>query len=143
MADRPLTPRQAKFIPAYVDTGNATEAARIAGYAGSDATLAVAGSRLVHHPAVALGIREHLNALGASVDVLVPKMLEIAMADWREFIQIKTRHGEIVDVKMDLSTQERALEFLLKTHGAGTEQIDVNVGFVPMRLVGVDIDKDL
>jgi hypothetical protein len=44
---------------------------------------------------------------------------------------------------MDLSTQERALEFLLKTHGAGTEQIDVNVGFVPMRLIGVDIDKDL
>lgn len=40
-----LTKKQRAFVEAYA--GNATEAARVAGYAGDDAVLAVAGYRLL------------------------------------------------------------------------------------------------
>ena len=55
MADRPLTPRQQAFVAAYVGAakGNATEAARIAGYNGNDNVLGVTGHELLKHPKVA------------------------------------------------------------------------------------------
>lgn len=56
MARLTLTLKQQKFLDAYA--GNATEAARLAGYTGNDQTLAVTGSRLLKHPQ----IRAHLDA---------------------------------------------------------------------------------
>lgn len=46
-----LTPRMVKFIAAY--TGNITEAARAAGYTGTDNTLCATGRNLLEHPLVA------------------------------------------------------------------------------------------
>lgn len=51
-----LTTKQQKFLDAYA--GNATEAARLAGYTGNDQTLAVTGSRLLKNAQ----IRAHLDA---------------------------------------------------------------------------------
>lgn len=51
----PLTPRQKKFADVYA--GNATEAARLAGYKGSDATLAQTGSDLLRNPEIAAVIK--------------------------------------------------------------------------------------
>ena len=49
MSERPLTKMQQMFVDAYKGAamGNATEACRLAGYRGSDATLAVRGSQLI------------------------------------------------------------------------------------------------
>jgi hypothetical protein len=136
--ERALTPKQTRFVAAYLATdGNATEAAKIAGYSGDSDTLKVTGSRLKHHPEVAKTIREQLDAAGATVEVIVAELLAIATAEWRDFLEIRTnpRTGEVISVKMDLTTKERALEFLGKCHGLGTEQVAVNVGFVPKRIV--------
>lgn len=51
-----LTDRQQRFLDAYA--GNATEAARAAGYAGDEQTLATTGSRLLRNAQ----IRAHLDA---------------------------------------------------------------------------------
>jgi phage terminase small subunit len=51
-----LTPKQRKFIEAY--TGNATEAARIAGYQGDDNVLGVTGYDLLRNPKIAQAIAE-------------------------------------------------------------------------------------
>lgn len=51
-----LTERQKRFVDAYA--GNGLEAARSAGYAGSDATLKVTASKLLKHPAVRDAIEE-------------------------------------------------------------------------------------
>jgi len=85
---------------------------------------------------------QHDHAAGATVEVIVGKLLDIATADWRDLVEVKMnpKTGETISVRMDLSTQERALEFLGKCHGLGTEQVDVNLGFVPKRIIGVNLD---
>ena len=49
-----MTHKQKKFVEAYLGeaNGNATEAARIAGYAGNDNTLKTVGCEVKHHPKV-------------------------------------------------------------------------------------------
>lgn len=49
-----LTPKQQAFVEAFA--GNATEAARVAGYEGDDATLNVTGSRLLRNAKVRAAI---------------------------------------------------------------------------------------
>lgn len=55
-----LTEKQRRFVEAYVGKaeGNATEAARLAGYSGDDATLSVAGAKLVRNGKVADAIED-------------------------------------------------------------------------------------
>ena len=45
MAEKKLTPKQKAFVSEYLKSGNATEAARKAGYKGSDNILAAIGSQ--------------------------------------------------------------------------------------------------
>jgi len=54
-----LNARQAAFVRAYVETGNATEAARRAGYTGTAHALEVTGSRLLRNAAVAAEVVKH------------------------------------------------------------------------------------
>ncbi len=49
-----LTSKQKKFVASY--TGNATEAARLAGYSGNDVTLAAVGSENLRKPEIAAAI---------------------------------------------------------------------------------------
>lgn len=51
-----LTAKQQAFVDAYA--GNGTQAARAAGYTGSDATLAVTASDLLRNPNVASAIQK-------------------------------------------------------------------------------------
>ncbi len=53
-----LTEKQRRFVEAYVGEaqGNATQAARLAGYSGDDPTLAVAGAKLIRNGKVAEAI---------------------------------------------------------------------------------------
>jgi phage terminase small subunit len=67
MATR-FTPKQLKFVELY--SGNGTEAARLAGYKGSDNTLAQAARDLLRNPQIKKAIEERqakkLNPLIAS-----------------------------------------------------------------------------
>ena len=45
MSEKKLTPKQRKFVEAYM--GNATEAARLAGYSGDENALGVMGNKLL------------------------------------------------------------------------------------------------
>ena len=56
MAKAELTPKQKAFVSAYVATGNATEAARKAGYAGNDQTLKSVGAENLTKPYLARAI---------------------------------------------------------------------------------------
>lgn len=60
MASRGLTVKQRLFVEAYTGPaqGNATEAARIAGYKGNDVTLAVVGSENLRKPQVCDAIQK-------------------------------------------------------------------------------------
>ena len=70
MPERPLTLKQRRFIDAYLGPafGNGTEAARVAGYRGNDATLAVIGSENLTKPKI-------LKAIGKRIE-MDPERLE-------------------------------------------------------------------
>lgn len=66
MTDKPLTEKQRAFVAAYVGEakGNATQAARLAGYGGNDRTLAEQGRRLLTNE----GVRQALERFRAEMD---------------------------------------------------------------------------
>ena len=60
-----LTERQKKFVDAYAGRGTGIVAARAAGYAGTDAVLRVAASKLLRVPEVAAAIEDRGVATAA------------------------------------------------------------------------------
>ena len=73
-----LTPRQQRFADAYVLTGNASEAAREAGY--SERTARQQGSRLLSNVAVSAAIAErqavHAQELGVTKQAIIDQLQE-------------------------------------------------------------------
>ena len=84
-AQKPLTPRQKKFAEHYAASGNATEAARLAGYKGSDNQLAVQGAENLRKPKIAA----YLEALTAQASVARIATVE----ELREFWTATLRDG--------------------------------------------------
>ena len=70
-----LTPKQAAFVDAYVGRakGNATEAARIAGYQGNENTLSSTGWETLRNPAVADAVEQRRAELAK--DTLTPERI--------------------------------------------------------------------
>lgn len=61
-----LTPKQAKFVKAYVETGNATEAAAIAGYEGNRTTLGAIGGENLQKPLIKSELEKALARYSAA-----------------------------------------------------------------------------
>jgi len=72
---RKLTEKQAAFVKEYPKDGNATEAAKRAGYEGSRKTLGSVGSKLVHTPEVYGAIREELERTLEEVGLTAEKVV--------------------------------------------------------------------
>ena len=60
-----MTPKQKAFADYYIETGNATEAARRAGYKGSSNTLAVIGAENLRKHNISDHIRAQLSRIEA------------------------------------------------------------------------------
>ena len=124
-----LTTRQELFVAAYLGEakGNATEAARIAGYKKPGQY----GHDLLKNPEIAARVSEHLEHAGTTAEAVLADLADVGFADWRDFIEVLAtdREGNPVKVRMDLSNKVKALELLGKYHQLFTEkqQIDVNL----------------
>lgn len=81
MAKPHLNPRERRFMDAYLGAarGNATKAARIAGYTGSAEVLKVQGSRLLTKANVRRAMDEHL-ARDSRADVLAADERDILLS---------------------------------------------------------------
>lgn len=66
-----VTPKQERFITEYLKLFNATEAARRAGFRGSENTLAVQGHRLLKHPLINERLKAYLAEHNEGVATLV------------------------------------------------------------------------
>jgi len=80
---KPLTLKQQRFLVGYKEHGNATRAAREAGYGAQNA--ATAGYRLLQHPLVKVALQEAEPTSGASAaptpyPVKLPSGLEISFS---------------------------------------------------------------
>ena len=124
-----LTLKQEAFIAAYLGAakGNATEAARIAGYKHPN----VQGAQNLAKPSIAARVADHVARKYADADTVLAELTDVALAEWREFISVKTnpKTGEVIDVKMDLAAKVRSLELLAKFHQLLIERqvVDVSV----------------
>jgi phage terminase small subunit len=129
MAERSLTLKQERFIAAYLGDahGNATEAARIAGYTNP---IISAKDNMRNH-AVRARVAEHVAKFSISADQVLEELADVGFADWRDFIEViqRDREGNPVRVRMDLSNKVKALELLGKYHQLFVErqQVDVNI----------------
>jgi len=136
-----LTPKQRIWLAEYLGGArfNATEAARRAGYKDVE----VSGLDNKQNPVVAARIREVLSAKCLSPDEVLAELRDVATAEWRDFLTIKTdpRTGVTVDVRMDLSNKVKALELLGKAHGIFTDRVDISGSLTNrVELVGITAD---
>ncbi len=101
---RRLTEKQRRFVEAYMGEagGNATQAARLAGYAGNDNTLASMGDANVRKPAIQAAIKERVDADPAVAD------REVRQRFWT------TTMG---NVAADMSHRLKASELLGRSQG--------------------------
>lgn len=131
MADgtKPLNPQQEAFVAAYLGEahGNASEAARIAGYKKPGQY----GHQLLKNIQIASRVKEHVANKFASADAVLQELADVALSEWRDHIEIIARDktGKPIKVRMDLSNKVKALELLGKHHQLFTEkqEIDINV----------------
>lgn len=111
-----LTPKQQRFVSEYLKTGNATEAARRAGYKGSDNTLAQVGNENLRKPNVVELIK--------SKEAERSKRLEL-----EEDFELKSAK-EIYDKSMeilDFKSANTAVQTIAKIRGKFIQKIQVGV----------------
>jgi phage terminase small subunit len=121
MSDRPLTPKQQAFVAAFLECGNATASARIAGYAGGDKKLYSAATRLLRHKGVSKAIKEAYAEMGVDGATVLGALSSIAFGpyDIKERLraleimarhQISTKrevqHGKIIHDQRTLTKDE-------------------------------------
>jgi len=121
-----LTEKQRKFVEAFMGPakGNATEAARIAGYSGSDATLRNAGSRLLTNANISEAIKERQES-----DPLVADREE-RQRFWSEVMR---------NDQADMKDRLKASEILGKSQADFTERIDHTTGGESFETINVSI----
>lgn len=110
--EKKLTPKQELFIEAYLGkaNGNATEAARLAGYKGNDVTLATVGTENLRKPQIAQAIKERLAEKKdvMSADEVLETLTKIA----------RNQNG------WQVAGQMKALELLGKHHKLFTDKVE-------------------
>lgn len=106
-----LTEKQRRFVEAYMGEacGNATAAARIAGYKGNDETLSTVGTENLRKPAVTAAIEERTEN-----DPLVLSREELQRW-WTEVTR---------DAKTTMKDRLRASELLGKSRGEFTDKVE-------------------
>jgi phage terminase small subunit len=97
-ADRPLSARQAAFVDAYCGAaiGNATQAARLAGYSGNDNALAVRGSELLRIRKVADAVGERTRSRAMAADEWLELVGRIARLSPRDYMSKDPATGRMV-----------------------------------------------
>jgi phage terminase small subunit len=86
-----FTGLQSAFIDFYVLTMNGSKAARLAGYKGNDATLAVVAYENLRKPYIRAEIDRRFRARSMGADEVLARLGDIARIDMSEFVSIK--HG--------------------------------------------------
>jgi phage terminase small subunit len=153
MGKRKLTDKQKLFAAAYIETLNATEAARRAGYDGTDASLAVIGHENLKKPKIKTLIDEYLNEYAMSAAEVLYHLTDIARGDYGDMLNsmgapdastaqenkkthlikkvrtktITTDEQEIFEVEIEPYDRLKALDLLAKFHQlTTTTRVEIN-----------------
>ncbi|MER3115332.1 MULTISPECIES: terminase small subunit [Bacillus] len=143
-----LTEKQKRFADYYIELGNATEAARKAGY--SSKTAKSIGQENLTKPDIKSYIKERLNEKDAeriaSQDEILEFLTAVMRGEKTEQIPVGLGEGaqQLEDKDPYLKDRVKAAELLGKRHSMWTDKVDM-VGNVGVRIVddiGDDDDHD-
>lgn len=137
-----LTDKQHLWAEYYIQTGNATLAARLAGYKGNDNTLAVVGHQNLRKHKIQEFLSERYQEVAMASDEVMARLAKKARAnvsdfvdesgiiDWRKVHQsgdvIKSiTHTKGKQSKIELESSLRALELIGKHHILFTDKVQL------------------
>lgn len=111
-----LTPKEIAFVDAYCGEAHfvGSAAYRIAAGVANDSNRI--GSAWLKKPHIIRAIQDRLNTNGLSAEAALQELKDVALADWRDLVEVKMRNGEVIDAKIDLAPKVRALEIILRAH---------------------------
>lgn len=124
-----LTLKQEAFIAAYLGpaNGNATAAARIAGYRHPQDY----GQQLLRKTHIAARVSQKVSEIAATPDDVLRELASVAFAPWHDFVEVtgRAKDGEATKARSDIASKVKALELLAKHHQLLIERqvIDVNM----------------
>lgn len=129
MTEKKLTPKQQAFVNAYTGParGNATEAARMAGYKGSPNTLRVVGAENLTKPAIAEAIHaaESITRSRAIADREEIQELLTSIARGEGLEPHVLQSGEVVHTEPTFAVRMGSAMNLAKMRGYLIERIEV------------------
>lgn len=122
-----LTIKQARFVDYYIQTGNASEAARRAGY--SPKTSYSIGEENLRKPEIRQAVEKRLKELESQRIAETKEVLEHLTSVLRGELteEIVTPTGKKVSTAVRETDKLRAAEMLLKVAGAFKDKLDVKV----------------
>ena len=122
-----MNERQKRFVDFYIQTGNASEAARKAGY--SERTAYSIGEENLRKPEVRAEINRRLGELKtqrtADTQEILEHLTSVVRGELTE--EVVTNSGKKITAKVNQRDRLKAAEMLLKVNGAFREQVDVKV----------------
>lgn len=136
-----LTVKQQKFIDAFIEQGNATQAAISAGY--SKKTAAQQGAENLKKPYVKAAIDDRLAKIESDKVAGQKEVMEYLTRVLRgkETETVVTPKGLVIDdVPPKISDRNKAAELIGKRHQMWTDNVNVNSGDIKITIGGDDKD---
>ncbi len=146
-----LTNKQQIFVDEYLKSWNATDAARKAGYKGSDDTLRSIGSENLTKPNIAAIIESRLEDSTISADETLQGLSDMATSDISDFVRVSgglpivdfskaEEAGKLHLIKklvvqdgkisFELYSKQRALETMAKHYGLLNTKIEIDINMM-------------
>ena len=149
MNEKKLTERQKRFVDFYIKTGNASEAARLAGYSKKNAD--VDGAKLLVNSSISREIEKRLKELEnertADLKETLEYMTSVMRGEKEDVVVVTVGTGKGYSksekVKVPISTRDRlkAAEYLAKIHGAFKNEVQITSA-IPIVISGGDELED-
>ena len=140
MSEKKLTERQRRFIDAYIKTGNASEAARCAGYAIKSAD--VTGAQLLVNTKIKAEISRRLSEIKnnrtAELQEVLEFMTSVMRGQEKDFAIVGKKQIEVPVCTRD---RLKAAEYLAKIHGAFKQEVQIT-NAIPIVISGGDELED-
>ena len=122
-----MTERQARFIDYYIQTGNASEAARQAGY--SERTARIHAAQLLTKPNIRAAVDERLKEMNQERIIETEEVLrhlsDVIRGEVMETVVTPSGKSFVVPVRE--TDRLRAAETILKIRGMFREKVDVKL----------------
>lgn len=127
MSERHLTLKQARFVDYYIQTGNASEAARRAGY--SEKTACSIGEENLRKPEIRRALERRLKELESQRIAETKEVLEHLTSVLRGELteEMVTPTGKKITAAVRETDKLRAADMLLRVNGAYKEKLDVQM----------------